>query len=89
MDHDKNTPVLQHGSSLDGSNHVITGTRCVLANGLEIAIVVVSQTVGDIDEFTTIDSPHALSLQTMYEDRLVNKHADKLDKNGLEEGEIR
>ena len=56
MDQDNSASVLDQRFSPDSSNYTITGTRCSLANGLEIAIVVVSQTVGNIEQFTAIES---------------------------------
>jgi len=63
MDQDNNTRVLQPRFSPDSSNHVITGIRCSLANGLEIAVVVMSQGVGEVEPFTATNSHNALSLQ--------------------------
>lgn len=72
MNQDNNTRVLRHRFSPDPSNHAITGTRCFLANGLEIAVVI-SQKVGDIEQFTATDSHNALFFQALYRDKLARQ----------------
>lgn len=93
MDQDNNNRVLPHWFSPDPSGHAITGTRCSLANGLEIAIVVISQRVGDIEEFTATDSHNERATPDGSTLFFANMHADKCDtvkdKNGFGEGEIR
>jgi hypothetical protein len=71
MNQDKNTRVLHDRFSPDASDHAITGTRCSLANGLEIAVVVISQQVSDIEQFTATDSHNSLSFQALYRDTLA------------------
>ena len=73
MNQDKNTRVLRHDFSPDPDDRAITGTRCSLANGLEIAVVVVSQKAGDLEQFTTTDSHHALFSQALYRDKLAGQ----------------
>jgi hypothetical protein len=72
MNQDNNTRVLRDRFSPDPSNHAMTGTRCSLANGLEIAVVVISQK-GDIAQFTASDSPNPLFLQALYRDKLARQ----------------
>lgn len=73
MNQDNNTLVLRRRFSPDPADHGITGTRCSLANGLEIAVVVVSQQVGDSEQFTATDSHNALFLQALYRDKLARQ----------------
>jgi hypothetical protein len=73
MNQDNNTRVLHHRFSPGPSNHAIKGTRCSLANGLEIAVVVISQKVGDIEQFTANDSHNALFFQALYRDKLARQ----------------